>query len=156
MPVFHAKTSPRLIFILKTAGVAVTNRFTQLEECICAGYNLTFECSVLGTGVTVWRGSAFECASTSHEILLSHSHFEQGTTDRCNNGAIVARSIDVVDLPASNGSSDQCFISQLNIAVTDTMRNKTVKCFHDSSSQQSAIIGNTMLIFTTGKCIQYN
>ena len=124
------------------------NRFTQLDECICPGYNLTFECSILGNGITVWQGSAFDCASTSHQILLSHSRFE-GATGHCNNGAIVASSIDV--LPANNGTSDQCFISKLNVAVTDAMRNKTVECFHDQPNiHLSAVIGNTTLIFTTG------
>ena len=116
-----------------------------MDECICPGYNLTFECSILGSGATVWQGSAFDCPSTSHEILLSHSQFE-GAIDRCSNGAIVASGINV--LPTANG--DQCYISQLNVTVTDALRNKTVECFLDSNSQQSAVIGNATLIFTTG------
>ena len=59
----------------------------------------------------------------------------------------MASSIDIVR--ASNG--EQCFISQLNVTVTDAMRNKTVECFHDQPNLQlSAVIGNTTLIFTTG------
>ena len=57
----------------------------------------------------------------------------------------MASSIDIV--PASNG--DQCFISRLNVTITDAMRNKTIECFHDHS-QLSAVIGNTTLMFTTG------
>ena len=128
------------------AGVSVNNRFTQLDECICPGYNLIFECSIFGNGLTVWQGSAFDCGSSSHQILLSHSRFE-GAIGHCNNGAIVGSSVGVVS--ASNG--DQCFISQLNVAVMDAMRNKTVECFHDQPNLQlSAVIGNTTLIFTTG------
>ena len=119
-----------------------------MDECICPGYNVIFECSIFGNGITVWQGSAFDCSSSMNQILLSHSRFE-GRTDRCNNGAIVASSI--AALPTSSG--DQCFISQLNVTVTDTLRNKTVECFHDSNSQPSGVIGNTTLIFTTG--IQY-
>jgi hypothetical protein len=136
--------------LLITAGVSASNRFTQLDECICPGFNLTFECSILGSGLTVWQGSAFNCASSSHQILLSHSQFEDGISKRCNNGAnmIMASSIGIVS--ASNGIGDQCYISQLHVAVTDAVRNKTIECFHDSGSQQSAIIGNASLIFTTG------
>ena len=119
-----------------------------MDECICPGHDLTFECSILGNGVTVWQGSAFDCGSSSNQILLSHSRFE-GATGHCNNRAIVASSIDV--LP---GTGDQCFISQLNVAVTDAMRNKTVECFHiQPNLQLSAVIGNITLIFTTGNTI---
>lgn len=128
--------------------MSASNRFTQVDECVCPGFNLTFECSILGSGLTVWQGSAFDCSSSSHQILLSHSQFEDGISGNCNNGANVAHSIDVV--PASNGTADQCFISQLHVAVTDAMRNKTIECFHDTDPQQSAVIGNTTLIFTTG------
>ena len=129
--------------------MSIRNRFIQQDECVCSGYNLTFECSILGSGATVWQGSAFDCGPSSDRILLSHSQFE-GVTDYCNNGAIEGRSIAVIDIPTNNGTSDKCFMSQLHVALTDAMKNKTVECFHDSNSQQSAIIGNTTLIFTTG------
>ena len=129
------------------AGASVNNGFTQLDECICPGFNLTFECSILGSGLTVWQGSAFDCVSLSHQILLSHNRFEDAI-GHCNSGGIVASSISVV--PASNGTDDQCFISQLRVAVTDAMRNKTVECIHDQPRLQPAVIGNTTLIFTTG------
>ena len=126
------------------AGVSVNNGFTQLDECICPGFNLTFECSILGSGLTVWQGSAFDC-----QILLSHVHSRfEDAIGHCNSGGIEASSIGVV--PASNGTNDQCFISQLRVAVTDVMRNKTVECIHDQPGLQPAVIGNTTLIFTTG------
>ena len=136
-----------LIYSHACAGVSVNNGFTQLDECICPGFNLTFECSILGSGLTVWQGSAFDCSSSSNQILLSHSQFE-GRIGHCNNGGIEASGIGVV--PASNGTDDQCFISQLRVAVTDAMKNKTVECIHDPSNLQPAVIGNTSLIFTTG------
>jgi hypothetical protein len=99
----------------------------------------------------VWQGSAFDCGLSSHQILLRHSQFEN-SSGHCNSGGIKASSIGVV--PASNGINDQCFISQLRVAVTNAMRNKTVECIHDQPNRQiSPVIGNTTLIFTTGRDI---
>jgi hypothetical protein len=88
----------------------------------------------------VARKCAFDCGSSAHQILLSHNQFE-GAIGHCNGDGIVARSIDAV--PASNGTDDQieCFISQLRVAITDAMRNKTVECIHDQPHLPPTVIG---------------
>ena len=45
------------------------------SRCICPGDTLTYECTVVGLGVTVWTGSAFSCPSSNNEIALLHSRF---------------------------------------------------------------------------------
>lgn len=98
----------------------------------------------------MWQGSVLECGSSSNEILISHSQF---TTDSgsCNNNAIVARGVNVID----TGNNTLCFSSQLNITVTSDMRNKTIECIHDHAGG-STRIGASSLVFTTGKNIYNN
>ena len=58
---------------------------------------MLFECTVCGVGATVWTGSLFDCIGG--EILLRHRLFES-VSGKCNNGAVIARSIGVLVLMA--------------------------------------------------------
>ena len=60
-----------------------------LSECVCPGRELRLQCTVMGGGTTVWRGTAFDCLEQSDEIVLRRFHFESGrATGECNNGMI--------------------------------------------------------------------
>ena len=47
----------------------------------------------------MWKGSIFDCMSSSNEITLLHDRFSStgGTNGTCNNGTIVGRSVGVED-----------------------------------------------------------
>ena len=104
---------------------------------ICAGHQLIYECTAVGPGTTIWEGTAFRCAGGS--ILLSHNMFSSGTTDVCNNGAIVGRSLSVVDT---------CYTSQLNITTDVTMNGETVQCVHNNRERDDTIGTSTINIIT--------
>ena len=106
---------------------------------VCAGQQLLYECTVVGSGTTIWEGTAFRCAGGS--ILLSHSQFSSGTTDMCNNGAIVGRSQSVVD--------NNCYTSQLSITTDVTMDGETVQCVHNNR-ERDIMIGTRTIDIITG------
>ena len=116
-------------------------QFSNYNDCVCSGYDVTFECTVFGGGFTVWRGSAFNCPLSLNEILLSHSNFEDGTVRTCNNGAIAGHSVRVMD---------NFYTSQLVISFTSGLDGTTIECTHEDGSTAAMVIGSSMLLTTTG------
>ena len=97
-------------------------------QCVCPGDVLTFTCTIIGGGNTLWRGSAFNCPSTTNEIILRHSQFNSvgGTSGSCNNEAIVGRSV--------RDESSNCFTSQLSVTVSESLNSRVVECDHNSNT----------------------
>ena len=95
-------------------GQDVRNELVLKSDCVCIGFSITYECTVMGRpgGATVWTGTTFECPG--NEITLLHHRFSSDNgpaIGECNDGAIRGRSIRV------NGS---LYTSQLTITVTCT------------------------------------
>lgn len=129
-------------------GEASQNKLLQLSGCDCPGYNLIFECMIVGAEIgraTLWLGTALNCATNYHEILLLHSRFaaEGGTSKECNDGAIVAESLRV---------EDGCYTSRLNVTVHSNMIGQTIECAYDNGTT-SDIVGS-FTIFPEGKQLQ--
>ena len=119
-----------------------------LSDCVCPGHELRLECTVVGAGSTVWRGSAFIRCS-NNEIVLRHSRFKHGpAVGECNSGLIVGRSIRQV------GDN---FTSQLTVHlnVNSTLRGKTVECFHDNGLQATSV-GNHTITYPSPRGIYSN
>ena len=119
-----------------------SNMFTvPRSHCTCPGRVLTYECTITGSGSTVWKGSAFEC--TSGEIVLPHNLFNEISTAAgvCNNGLFTAYGIRVVN---------NSYTSRLNITVSHNTAGKTIQCAYDDG-QHEAIIGTDIVSITTGK-----
>ena len=97
-------------------------------DCACPGYTQIYECTVMGIGNTVWRGSGFDCQNTNNEITLLSSRFasEGGTNGTCNDGTIVASSLKV---------ENNSYTSQLNVTVTCELieRMLIVECIHEQN-----------------------
>lgn len=87
----------------------------------CPGDILTFECTTVGPGTTVWNGSAFNC-DQGNEINLRHSQLLDNRME-CNGGAIFGNIVH---------HDNNCFVSQLNITASITISG-TVSCFHDNT-----------------------
>ena len=121
------------------------NPVLTIPDChnTCPGHQLLYECTTIGVGTTVWKGTAFlnQCAGSS--ILLSHSHFTSGTMDSCNNGAIVGQSLSAVN---------NCYTSQLNVTVDASMNGQTVKCVYNNGATESEIGTSTITIIS---CLLY-
>ena len=85
--------------------------------CACPGKVLTYTCSVVGGSATIWGGSAFDC--DRNEIVLHHGDFSNGTSGRCNDGAILGESVNV---------DGNLYTSQLNVTVHKGLSYKIVTC----------------------------
>ena len=137
-----------LVNISDTVGYASTvgnnNEFEFMvvngSNCTCEGHNQVYECRVSGSGVIVWKGTAFDCSSSSSELVLSQSRSD---TQVCNNGAIVGCII---------RAENNTYISQLTVSVSAEMVGTMISCFHDSGATQN-LIGSSLLTLTTGNTI---
>ena len=95
------------------------------NNCSCLGDTLTFECTVMSELGTIWRGSAFNCSSSDHEIyLLRRDYLSHASV--CNNGMIRGR---VVQL------EEMIYTSQLNVTFNPGLTETTVECASDNGSQ---------------------
>ena len=123
-----------------------SDTLVQVNDCYCPGDEVAYECTVCGEGATVWSGSLFDCAND--EIILRHGKFDNGTTaGECNNGAVTAHSIGVLDTYINNS---RCFLSLLNVSMNTDANNKTVMCLHVNGVNE--VVVNTLTAsFTTGK-----
>ena len=111
-------------------------------QCACPDDVLTFTCTVVGPGNTIWSGTAFNCPSTSNEIILRHSQFASpGTSGNCNSGTITARSL---------GVENDCFRSELNVTASASLNKKTVQCQHNSIASGTIPVSETAVTVTSG------
>jgi hypothetical protein len=106
--------------------------------CACPGEVLTYTCTVDGGNATIWGGPAFDCAGNS--INLTHLSFKNGTSGKCNDGAILGESVKV---------DGTLYTSKLNVTVSNALDNKIVTC----SSDLKPNIGKSK-IKVAGKYIQ--
>ena len=112
-------------------------------HCACPGDTLMFICTIDGPGVTVWRGSAFDCSNQNDEILLRHSQFANGeASSTCNNDAISGRGLQNVP--------NNRFSSQLNFTVSADNNGKTVECGHNDGTATSRVGINTVTVISGG------
>ena len=115
--------------LARNAGLLV------VSECVCSGFNVTYECTTIGPGSTVWvLGDSQEC-----EILLRHSQFaSQTAVGRCMNGAVVGRGLQV---------DGNVFISRLSVLASTYLNGRIITCeYNDGASQR--VIGNSTLTLT--------
>lgn len=108
-----------LLYIVSATG----NDLRLLDDCICPGHNITFQCTTVGGGITVWQGTAFDCPQSSNEIALRHAQF-WGSVGVCNGGDICAHA-DSIQLP-------DCYTSNLTVYITPALEGRTVRCEYDN------------------------
>ena len=113
-------------------GDSLQDSLITRSHCICPGYPLLAECTVIGRSIgnTVWRGTAFDCSSSSNEIVLLHDRFTSGEAV-CNHGQIVGRGIAIVN--------SSCYTSQLYAMISSNLIGKTIECVHDNFGTESTI-----------------
>ena len=132
--------------IMSPAGFAASDSFqSSLEDAgrqyACSGEVVNYTCTVVDTsgnppiGFTFWRGTSFNCPTSSNAISLAHSLFStSGATDTCTSGAITAESVSVVD---------NCYTSRLMVTVSVGLNGTTVEC---SLSGVRVVGSSTILI----------
>ena len=116
---------------------ARNNELRTVSRCVCPGFNVTYECTTVGTGSTVWiLGSESEC-----DIILFHTDFASGTAfDTCLDGAVVGRGL---------GLEDDSYTSVLNVLVTSNLDGKIIQCEYDDG-RRTTVVNTTILRLTTG------
>lgn len=117
------------------------------EVCLCpqtVADNMTFECTTFGAGITLWKGTAFNCITNSHEIALRHSLFllPGGASGQCNNGNITGHSLRI---------EKNYYTSQLHIMFSPDLVGLSIECIHDNVNSVPQIIGNSTIEIITGK-----
>jgi hypothetical protein len=122
------------------------NNFFVKESCLCpeatTAHNLTYECTTVGPGTTLWRGTAFNCLANGHEIALRHTRFTTpgGASDQCNNGNITGHSLRV---------EGDHYTSQIHVMFTPDLLGRTIECIHNNLDSYE-VIGNSTITITTG------
>ena len=129
-----------IVYIRVTLNFIFTaNNVLQIPDntgCTCAGDVLTYMCTAVGIGTTVWQGTAFDCGGNS--IVLVHNLYRStGASGRCNNDAILGRSV---------SADGDCYTSELTVRVSPSLTNKTVSCFHGSGRGPIHIGSSTLTV----------
>ena len=131
-----------LILVCHIVSASAKDTF---QVVLCPGDVLTTECAVMGGGTTVWLGTAFHCDNNNFGVIyLRHSQFRESENFEasCNNGAIVARAIGVVN---------NSYISELNVIVSPELNNTTVECEHSYNLTETVIKQIQIVVLATGK-----
>ena len=111
------------------------------DDCTCRGHNVTYECTVIGSGATVWKGTAFDCSLTSNEfVILHYINYTSQKSQTCNNGAIIGR--------VARAEADS-YTSQITVQINDELNGTTIVCAHDNGTD-SVEIGSAILNIPTG------
>ena len=132
---------------MSPTGFAANDSFqSSLEDAgrqyACPGEVVNYTCTIVDTsgnppiGSSVWRGTAFNCPGSGNLISLNHPLFStSGATGTCNNGAITAESVSVVD---------NCFTSRLMVTVSVELNETTVEC----TLSGTRVVGNRTILLT--------
>ena len=106
--------------------------------CACPNEVLTFICTTVGSGATIWGGSAFQC--TTGEIILRHNAFNGDTPQLGDCNDIIGESVGVQD--------NNCYTSQVRVPISAGLDNKTVHCVYNSNIM--TLIDETQISVVTG------
>lgn len=142
MAINKSVTFYTLISVCHLASVSTSNAF---QVTSCPGEVLTIQCAIMGGGATVWQGTAFQCDGNNRDIIvLRHTQFRRSYKPGgiCNNGAIVAQAIGVVN---------DSYISQLNVTVSPELNNTTVECWHDYNLTTTVIKSINITVLPIGR-----
>lgn len=130
--------------LISVRHLAWASRSNVAQILSCPGDVVTIECAIMGSGITVWQGTALQCDSHSaNTIALRHTQFEQSQKPRgtCNNGDIVATALGVVN---------NSYISQLNVTVSPDWNNTNVECSHDYNLTETIVRSIQIIVLATG------
>ena len=117
------------------AGFATRNELIKTSDCVCPGQNVTFECTVVGGQLTVWRWSRTDC-----EIILFHAYHELLAS--CGPGMVAQGMI---------GVNATGYTSQLSIMIpsSNNVDQGIVECIIDTGAAE-ILIGRAQVLLTTG------
>ena len=96
-----------------TATCFSNGQFMAADDCVCQGHNVTYQCTVSGSGATVWKGTAFDCSLSSNEFVIFHDiNYTSQKPQTCNNRAIIGRVV---------RTENDSYTSQITVQVSDEL-----------------------------------
>ena len=105
----------------------------ESDICLCPGDVVTYECTTIGGGSTVWKGSAFN--DSCNEIILLHDRYNSPgayyVSCLNSNETIVARGLPV--------EVNETYTSQLSVTLTASQFGKSIECRHDNGSSDTIV-----------------
>ena len=117
---------------------------TPLTTCTCLGHKVIYECTVSGSGVTTWNGTALEECSKGR-IILRHSSYDSNYTISRTCGITGLVKAYAVSESADNGT----YTSRLILNVSNSSVGDTIEC--SGGSEQG--IKHVHILLSTGKQI---
>ena len=115
------------------------SQLITLNQCTCPGHVVSFQCTVVGDGNTVYN-----VTGCPDQLTLLSTGFDDGTARRqCLNGAIRAYGVHV-------NPSNMTFVSQLNITPSQNYKDMTVECYREANGRLLLIDRKT---FSVGKAL---
>ena len=147
----HVVSLIKLLATVIVVALKFSQTFAVAENtgyCARPGDQLTFECTTVVVGATIWHGSAFDCSMNQppNEIILAHSRYFSGLIARgnCNNGNILAQSVGV------NAVNITYYLtSELNVTVSSNMHNETIQCDVEDDDGTRMTISVFRILLTT-------
>ena len=134
------------LIVLLPVGSCGSANLTPIinDACICPGDMLQFNCTAVGSGVTIWTGSAFTrimCSSISLNHIQFQANIDFGQLLFCPDMKVSVRPLSVIN---------DCYTSQLTLpSVIAEFNGSTVICYHDTD--QTNEIGTYTIMYTTGE-----
>ena len=94
-----------------------------------------FECSVMGTGFTIWNGSVFHCPSSNNKIILFHTRYNMtgGIERSCNNEQVMI-------LGQSIGVSKNVYTSRITITSKSELIRQSIECRYDDGNTNRRVV----------------
>ena len=114
----------------------LAREFKGLSVVNNVGSILSYDCSVIGEGSTVWTGGGFNCPSSNNRIILKNTAEYITAFGACNGGSITGSGISV---------AGDHFTSELIINYTPDLKGTNVTCIYNNGSVE-VIIGTTPIV----------
>ena len=96
-------------------------QLTLLTSCTCLEQEVVYQCTVSGSGATIWGGTALEECSQGR-ILLRHSEYrpDYGVDKICGtNGVIRTHAV---------SAENRTYTSQLQLSISNHTVGDTIEC----------------------------
>ena len=119
---------------------AIKSQLIASNQCTCPGHVVSFQCTVVGDGNTVYN-----VTGCPDQLTLLSTGFNDGTARRqCLNGAIRAYGVHA-------DFHNKIFLSQLNIIPSQNYKDVTVECYREDINGQLLPVDNKT--FSVGKAL---
>lgn len=110
---------PIIFFPLTVGDSVVKSQLVPLDVCTCPGHTVSFQCTIIGNGNTVFN------VTGCHPLTLLHTGFNSGSSRRqCKDGAVKAYGVHA-------NHNNMTFVSRINVTLSNDYDDLTIECYHE-------------------------